>query len=180
MRTEKSAGVELRFAPNEAGTISGYAAVWNRRDSYGDIVQRGAFAASLARHKAEGTRVLMLKGHDPNAIVGTWGDIREDDKGLVVNGSLVLESRDGADAHALLKARAMDGLSIGFRTVRATPAPGGGRLVHEMELIEISLVGRPSQGLARIAAVRSADNPGLAGLASIIRRCAGTLKGAAR
>lgn len=175
MALEQNAGVELRFHPNEAGIITGYAAVWNRADAFGDLVQPGAFAKSLAAHKAAGTRPLMLRGHDPHLIVGAIQDLTEDAKGLKVIGGLVLESRDGADAHALLKAGAMDGLSIGFVTKRATPVKGGGRLVHEVDLIEISLVGRPAQALARVASVRSA--PHLAGLADDIRRSTAKLRG---
>jgi Escherichia/Staphylococcus phage prohead protease len=176
MELERTPGIELRFTGDQAGTITGYAAVWNQRDTFGDIVQPGAFARSLDAHKVAATRPLMLRGHDPNAIVGTWKQIVEDDKGLHVTGNLALESRDGADAHALVKAGAMDGLSIGFRTVRAKPQPGLGRLVQEMELIEISLVGRPAQTLARLTSVRSL-NPELAGLASDVRRAAARLNG---
>lgn len=171
---ERSVGLELRFAPDQAGVVTGYAAVWNRRDVFGDLVQPGAFARSLAAHRAAGTRPLMLRSHDPRLIVGTWQDISEDATGLKVTGTLVLESRDGADTHALLKAGAMDGLSIGFRTRRATPAKGGGRLVHQVDLFEISLVGRPAQHLARVASVRAA--PDFPGLAADIRRFTAQLR----
>lgn len=177
MRTERTAGIELRFAPDEAGSIAGYAAVWGRRDSFGDTVQPGAFEPSLAAHKAAGTRPLMLRGHDPDVIVGAWTEMREDGTGLHVAGNLVLDSTAGRDAYALLKAQAFDGLSVGFHTVRATPASGGGRLVHEMQLIEVSLVGRPAQAMARVASVRAiASNPEAAGVAAFIRQCAGHLQ----
>lgn len=173
---EKSAGIETRFAPEETGTISGYAAVWGKRDLYGDVVQRGAFAKSLAAHQASGTRPLMLWAHDPARPVGVWSEIREDATGLHVTGTLVMDSTAGRDAHAMLKAQAIDGLSIGFKTVRAAPTAGG-RIVHEMELIEISLVSRPAQAAARVASVRSAPfRPEAAGLAAFIRQCAGKLR----
>jgi HK97 family phage prohead protease len=173
MRLEHAPPVEVRFAP-ETGGIEGYAAVWGRRDAFGDVLARGAFAESLAAHAAAGTRPLMLRGHDPKVIVGTWRSVVEDDKGLRVEGVLVLESRDGADAHALLLAKAMDGLSIGFRTVKATPASGG-RVVHAVDLIEVSLVGRPAQPLARVTSIRSDTN--MAALVNTIRRNTEKLRG---
>jgi HK97 family phage prohead protease len=177
MRLEKSAGAETRFAPEDSGAISGYAAIWGKRDLFGDVVQRGAFAKSLAAHQAAGTRPLMLWAHDPARPVGVWNEIREDDTGLHVTGMLVMDSTVGRDAHALLKAQALNGLSIGFRTVRAAPSIGGGRTVQEMELIEVSLVARPAQAAARVASVRSAPtNPATAGLAAFIRQCAGKLR----
>jgi len=177
MRIEKTAGVETRFAPEESGVISGYAAVWGKRDLFGDVVQRGAFAKSLATHEAAGTRPLMLWAHDVARPVGVWTDLREDATGLHVTGMLVMDSTAGRDAYAMLKAQALDGLSIGFRTVRAAPATGGGRIVSEMELIEVSLVSRPAQAAARVASVRSAPtHPEAAGLAAFIRECAGKLR----
>ncbi len=176
MRIEKAAGTELRFAPDEAGTVAGYAVLWGRRDLYGDVLRPGAFARSLAAHRAAGTRPLMLWAHDPARPVGVWTDLREDATGLRVEGRLVMDATAGRDAHAMLRAGAIDGLSIGFRTVRAEPARGG-RTVHEVELIEVSLVTRPAQGAARVASVRAAasPHPAAAGLSATIRRCAGKL-----
>jgi HK97 family phage prohead protease len=173
MRNEHTAGVETRFAPEETGIVTGYAAVWGKRDMFGDVLQRGAFAASLAEHRTAGTRPLMLWGHDPNRPVGTWSEIREDDTGLHVTGKLVMGSTAGRDAFEMMKAQALDGLSIGFRTKRATALPGG-RTVHEVRLIEISLVTLPAQPAAR-ASVRSAPHPAAAGLAAFIRACAGKI-----
>lgn len=178
MQLEKAAGIEVRFAPDAAGTFSGYAAVWGKRDAFGDVLQPGAFAKSLAAHKANGTRVLMLRGHDPSEVIGTWQGVQEDATGLRVDGRLVLETRSGAEAYALMKAEAIDGLSIGFRTIRATATQGGGRLVHELDLIEVSLVACPAQPAARITGIRSIpEHPALAGLASDIRRATARLKG---
>jgi uncharacterized protein len=171
MRNEVTAGIETRFVPEESGVFAGYAAVWNRRDAFGDTLERGAFAASLAEHRAAGTRPLMLWGHDPARPIGTWTELREDDTGLHVAGKLVMTSTAGRDAFELLKAKALDGLSIGFRTKRATARPGG-RLVHEVRLIEVSLVALPAQMSARVASVRSAPRPAAAGIAAHIRACA--------
>lgn len=175
MRTERTAGVETRFAPQETGIVTGYAAVWGKRDAFGDIIERGAFTGTLAEHQAAGTRPLMLWGHDPNRPIGTWTELRETKTGLYVTGQLVMDSTAGRDAFAMLKAQALDGLSIGFRTRRATPRKRG-RNVQEVKLIEISLVTMPAQPAAR-ASVRSANHPAAAGLAALIRRCAGTFGG---
>lgn len=159
---------------DEAGTIAGYAAVWGRADSFGDVLVRGAFAASLAQHKAAGTTPLMLWSHDPANPIGVWDSIVEDARGLRVAGRLVLDSTAGRDAYALLRAGAWSGLSIGFRTVRAT-ATAKGRRVEAVDLAEISGVTRPAQPAARITEVRSTD-PAAAGLAAFIGRCAARLR----
>lgn len=174
MRHEFTAGLEIRAAADGTGAIAGYAAVWNKRDTFGDVIQPGAFARSLAEHRAAGTRPLLLRDHNPRLIVGVWQDVAEDATGLRVSGQIILETRDGADAHALLKGGAMDGLSIGFRTRRATPTRGG-RIVADMDLFEISLVGRPAQALARLSSIRAASE--IPTLAADIRRLTVKLKG---
>ncbi len=53
---------------------------------------------------------------------------------------------------ALIEAGAIDGLSIGYRTVRSEKAAKGGRLLHEIELWEVSLVTFPMLPEARVQA----------------------------
>jgi HK97 family phage prohead protease len=50
----------------------------------------------------------------------------------------------------LLAAGAIDGLSIGYRTIRSERATGGRRLLHEVELWEVSLVTFPMLPEARV------------------------------
>ena len=52
----------------------------------------------------------------------------------------------------MLSAGAIDGLSIGYRTVRSEKAAGGQRLLHEIELWEVSLVTFPMLPEARVQA----------------------------
>jgi HK97 family phage prohead protease len=179
MRQRETSAVQVRFAPDETGVFSGYAAAWGKRDTFGDQWIPGAFADSLRAHLAAGTRPLMLWHHDPTQPIGVWENVREDDSGLKVTGRLVLDSTSGRDAHALMKAGALEGLSVGFRTVRAVNLPKGGRQIHAVDLIEISPVTLPAQSLARIGAVRSAalTAPAAAGLAAFIREHAVRMKG---
>ena len=84
----------------------------------------------------------MLWQHDPTKPIGVWDEVREDGRGLYVKGRLLLDVQTGREAQALLVAGAIDGLSIGYRTVRAEKAAGGRRLLHEIELFaECYLVG---------------------------------------
>jgi HK97 family phage prohead protease len=166
----KTIDIECRFAPDDAGAFEGYAAVWNRPDAYGDVLVRGAFADTLR----SGARVAMLRSHDPSRPIGTWASLVEDAKGLKVKGSLILGSIDGRDAFELMKGGALDGLSIGFRTVKSTTLPRG-RRVEAVNLVEISAVTLPAQDGARITDVRS-EHPA-AGLAAFIREHTAKLRG---
>lgn len=132
------------------GRFAGYASVFERLDEAGDIVLRGAFRRSLRRRGHE--RIRMLFQHDPKEPVGTWDAIAEDGFGLWVEGRLT-DGVPRADAlRRLIERRAVDGLSIGFRTVKAMREPGTGhRRLSEIDLWEISIVTFPMMDAARIA-----------------------------
>lgn len=135
---------------SDSPEIAGYASLFNAEDKGGDVVQKGAYAASLERLSKAGGKVKMLWQHDPMQPIGVWDEIREDDKGLFVKGRLLPEVRAGREALALLQAGAIDGLSIGYRTVRAEKSAKG-RLLHEIELWEVSMVTFPMLPEARVA-----------------------------
>lgn len=176
MKWDQGFGIEFRFAADDTtGSIAGYAAAWSKPDDFRDQWMPGAFADSLRQQKP-----MMFWMHDQRNPVGVWDDVHEDDMGLRASGHLVLDSTAGRDAHAFIKAGAVRGLSVGFRTVRATKLPNGGRQVHAVHLLEISPVSLPAQSLALIDSVRSSAAfaaPEAAGLAAFIREQAARLKG---
>lgn len=143
----------------DGSVISGYASVFGRRDQGGDTVEAGAYAASLARLSGRSGRVRMLWQHDPGQPIGVWDEVREDATGLWVKGRILTEVAKGREAVALLEAGAIDGLSIGYRTVKARPAEAGGRSLAELDLWEVSLVTFPMLTEARVAA-KSEAAPG--------------------
>ena len=131
-------------------SIRGYASLWGVADLNGDVVARGAFAASLARTGAAGVR--MLHQHESRAAVGIWDRMLEDEHGLFVEGRIMDWSADGRFAQALSRAGALDGLSIGFRSRRAR-RQGRLRVLVEVELWEVSLVTFPMLPGARFRVV---------------------------
>jgi len=146
--------IETKFVRGDDGTIEGYASVFGPpADQHGDIVAPGAFARSLA----SGNKPLLLWSHALSEPIGVWTDAHEDATGLRVTGRLTLETRRGAEAYALLKDGAINGLSIGFRTVAAETMPDGGRLLVEVDLAEVSLVTLPSASRARVLNVKTCE-----------------------
>lgn len=141
-----------------AGTvIEGYASVFGAADKGRDVVDAGAYAASLARLKGAGGRVKMLWQHDPTQPIGVWDEVREDAKGLYVKGRILTDVARGREAAALIGAGAIDGLSIGYRTLKAQKDDKGLRHLSELELWEVSLVTFPMLPEARVAA--KGDDP---------------------
>jgi HK97 family phage major capsid protein/HK97 family phage prohead protease len=145
--------LNVRFTADEAGIIEGIASRWNEEDAYGDVVQRGAFSASLAEHRANGTTPAMLWLHDQPA--GVWDIIEERADGLYVRGKFALATETGRQAYEHAKAGTTTGLSIGFRYVDVDVGPTGTWIVKAVDLHEISLTPTPAAPRARIANVRS-------------------------
>lgn len=137
------------------GTFSGFASIFDEVDLGNDAIRPGAFSRSLERRGAAGIRMLFQ--HDPAQPIGTWQTLRETGRGLEVRGRLALETVRGREIHALMRAGALDGLSIGFRTVKARQDPVSGvRRILEADLWEISVVTFPMQESARITNVKGA------------------------
>lgn len=152
-RERKFARMELKML-NEAGAFAGYASLFGEVDLGKDRVERGAFLKSLARKGPAGIRMLFQ--HDPAEPIGAWRVIREDARGLYVEGVLADGVKRAQEVHELMKARAIDGLSIGFQTVRAKSDPKTGvRQILEADLWEISVVTFPMLPGARISDVKS-------------------------
>ncbi|WP_296585656.1 HK97 family phage prohead protease [Xanthobacter sp.] len=121
-------------------TLEGYACLFHVVDLGREEVLPGAFAGSLLRRPAE--KVRMLLEHDPRAVVGTWTEMREDDKGLFVRGHLAPGQR--RLARALWEHRPF-GLSIGFKTQQERRDRPGVRLLTQVDLWEVSFTSTPMQ-----------------------------------
>lgn len=137
----------------EDGFFSGYGAVFGNKDSHGDIIQRGAFAKSVQQHKARGTRPKMFWQHDMSKPIGRWTDFEEDDTGLRMEGKLNMNVQQGREAYHLLKDEDIDGLSIGYRTIREEQKDGA-NLLHELGLVETSVVSLGSNDQALVSAIK--------------------------
>lgn len=155
----KECGLETKFcrlgediALTDGCRIEGYASVFGVADQGGDVVLAGAYRRSLSGLREAGRAVRMLWQHDPAQPIGVWEEIAEDARGLRVRGRILTEVEKGREAAALLAAGAIDGLSIGYRTVTAERDAKGQRLLREVELWEVSLVTFPMLPEARVAA----------------------------
>jgi hypothetical protein len=163
---------EVKLAAGDGGAdmvFTGYGAVFGNTDSYGDVIQPGAFADTLAAAQKSGAWPAMLMQHggiglgaDDMTPVGIWTEMSEDSIGLRVTGKLADTAR-GREAYALLKMTprpAIDGLSIGYAVkayeARTRPDEPRRRLT-KLDLFEVSLVTFPANPKARISGVKSFD-----------------------
>lgn len=144
-------------ALDDSGTFEGYGAAFGNIDSWGDVIEPGAFKKSLAAHKKGGTMPALLWQHDSRAPLGIWAGVKEDAHGLLVQGKLLKdEVRQAGEAYALLKAGALSGMSIGYLTRDySVDQKTGVRTLKQVDLLEISLVTFPANEQARVTGVKS-------------------------
>lgn len=144
---------------SQDGQFSGYASLFGVADLVNDIVEFGAFSKTLELHSSRPVRMLFQ--HDPDQVIGRWLTLREDGKGLYVEGQLSLDVVRAKDVHALMLSGALDGLSIGFKTRKSRKDPKtGARYISEADLWEISVVTFPMLPDARVTQVKSQAQSG--------------------
>ncbi|MEM1266536.1 MAG: HK97 family phage prohead protease [Pseudomonadota bacterium] len=148
------------------GVIEGYASLFDQADQGGDVVAPGAYSRSLGEGARPGGAIKMLWQHDPLSPIGVWHEIVEDARGLHVKGRILTDVAQGRETLALLEAGAIDGLSIGYRTIRSEKRAEGGRRLLEVDLWEVSVVTFPMLPEARVQPPSDAADAALEDLAS--------------
>lgn len=142
--------VKASLTVDDTGAISGVAWPFGSADRVGDIIEKGAIASPAS--------VPMLFAHDQGQTIGVWDQIAETTEGLTVKGRLLIDDVARArEVRAMIKAKAVTGLSIGFTTKSAKPRSTGGRTISALELHEISVVAVPCHPGAQITSIKAAD-----------------------
>lgn len=140
------------FVLDDAGAITATAWIFADADRTGDIITKGAFG-SIA-----GT-LPMLWAHAQDQVIGVWDSITETAEGLQVRGRLLVETIEKArEVYALVKAGAVNGVSIGFSIKNFARRSGGGRTISAVDLAEVSIVSVPAHAGARVTSLKSADH----------------------
>jgi len=162
---------ELKFAADDgaqAMSFTGYGAVFGNVDSYGDVIEAGAFSKFLADVKSGNQPwPAMLSQHggwqmsaEDMTPIGVWTDFAEDGHGLKVTGQLADTPR-GLEMYKLMKMSprpAIDGMSIGYIAKEWEPRSkpeDPKRKLKRIDLIEVSMVTRPANGKARVESVKN-------------------------
>jgi HK97 family phage prohead protease len=129
--------------------FEGYASIFGGVDSYGDTIAPGAYAKTIAGRM----RPIRMRWNHYGPVIGKWMSISADGKGLYVNGQLTPGHSTAIDVYASLKHGAIDGMSLGYipRLIEEKP---GGRLLKQIDLIEISVVEEPADLGAKVESVK--------------------------
>ncbi|MEH6521104.1 phage major capsid protein [Sulfitobacter sp.] len=135
----------------DTGEISGMAWPWGIPDRVGDVMTKGALSTPQ--------QLPMLWSHDQSTVIGVWDEIKNTSQGVEVKGRLLVdEIAKAKEVHALIKSKAVNGLSIGFETKDSKRNNTKGRTITAANLLEISIVAVPCHPDAQITSLKS-DKP---------------------
>jgi len=149
---------ELVKALSDTGDFEGYASTWTE-DLVGDRIQRGAFKRTLQHWQDKGRPIPVMWQHDPTQPIGVTTSATEDDRGLHVQGRLLMGISKAREAYEAANANVLGGLSIGFSIPKdgATFEDDGTRLIREARLFEYSLVTWPANEAAVLTGLKAVD-----------------------
>lgn len=164
--------VEFKFAGDGAkqGVFSGYGAVFGNKDSYNDVIERGAFKDTLRAWEDKGKYPPMLLQHGGGFMggsvdmlpIGKWTSMEENTKGLKVDGRLFgLNTERGQLLYEGMKEGETDGLSIGYNVKQSVTGTKPGqprRTLTAIDLVELSIVTFPANDKARIGNVKASED----------------------
>jgi HK97 family phage prohead protease len=146
---------DFKLSDSEYGGFSGYGSVFGVVDRQGDIVAKGAFAATLEQFKANG---FITLSHDWDALpVATVRECYEDEKGLFIDADFH-STPEAQTARTYVRERINRkksvGLSIGYWTRDSLQTPEG-HVLKRLDLAEVSIVTVPANPEAGAARVKS-------------------------
>lgn len=140
------------FTADDTGLVEGKAWDFTSADRVGDVIEPAAFAGAI------GKSLPMLFAHDQAQVVGTWDSVSVEADGLKVKGRLLVDDVARAkEVRALVRAKSVTGLSVGFLTKKAAPRKGGGRTISDLDLMEVSLVAIPAHPNAQVTQIKELD-----------------------
>lgn len=119
----KETRMRVKAGPDDGlkeGQFEAYASVFGNKDSYGDVVVKGAFADTLTGWKDSGNLIPLLFGHnmsDPDYNIGHVEDAKEDDHGLLTLNQLDLENPKALQTYRLIKGRRINQMSFAYEVL---------------------------------------------------------------
>lgn len=154
----KSLHIEIKAQPE--GVIEAYAAAFGNTDSYGDVINRGAFVKTISERK---DKIKVLYNHDYYSAlpVGKPVSLIEDNYGLLTS-TKMSQTQMGQDIYTLAQEGALDSMSIGYTALKAeypdddaSRSAGIWRKITEAKLYEYSFVPFPANEAAVITGIKS-------------------------
>jgi HK97 family phage prohead protease len=153
----------IELKADEVGKVAGFFSTYDKTpDSYGDIIEPGAFTETLEKRKATGHPFPLCLNHDFSDVIGSCDSIEEKEKGPFVEASLFDTGR-AQEVRTWLKSGAIYQFSFAYDVLqRRDPTEeekkaGVMNVLQKIELFEVSIVTVPANQNAVVTEVKSVE-----------------------
>lgn len=178
----KNFGGSVKDVDTQKNIVTGYFAAFGNIDSDRDMIQKGAFAKTIAeRGPASANDIFHLKQHNWLHVLGKPTLLEEDSKGLRFETPFA-DTHEAKDVVKLYQAGIYKEHSIGYRTIKGTPVKdntiegGEYRLMQELKLYEGSTVAMGANRETPFTGLKSGTNEWLNTIITDMDTCCTILK----
>ena len=148
---------------DEFGLIAGYFSTYDKTpDSYGDIIEPGAFTDTIQKRKDSGHPFPLCFNHDFSAVIGAVNSIEDTEKGPYIEANF-LNTQQAQDVRQMLQSGAIYQFSFAYdilgarRPTKEEEAAGVTNVLTKLEVFEISVVTVPANQNAVATEVKSME-----------------------
>lgn len=166
---------------DEVGGISGFFSTYDKTpDSYGDIIEPGAFTKTIEKRKESGHPFPLCWNHDFSAVIGAVDSVEDTEKGPYIEAHF-LDTQLAQDVRKAVQSGAIYQFSFAYDVLGARkPTPeeekaGVTQVLTEVEVYEVSVVTVPANQNAVVTEVKAGRRNRKAD-EEIIRNCIESLK----
>ena len=145
---------------NPYGTIKGYASTYGNVDRANDLIMEGAFNDSLEDYKNQNRMIKVYYQHNTQELpIGgiTPDNIGSDKSGLPVIIDINKSVQRGNEVYSLAKQGVLSDMSIGYTVNACDYSSDGVRVLKNISLWEVSIVGEPANPMAKVSEVKSSN-----------------------
>lgn len=172
---------ELKAKEDETGMIAGYFSTYDKEpDSYGDIIEKGAFTETIAKRAESGHPFPLCFNHDFSAVIGAVDKIEDTEKGPYIEAHF-LDTQQAQDVRKMLQSGAIYQFSFAYDVLGAREPDeeekkkGIANVLTKVEVFEISVVTVPANQNAVATEIKSGRRNRKSD-EDIIRSCIESLK----
>lgn len=152
----------MQLKADEAGRISGFFSTYEKTpDSYGDIIEPGAFTKTIEKRKESGHPFPLCWNHDFSSVIGVVDTIEEKEIGPYIEASF-LDTALAQDVRKMVQSGAVYQFSFAYDVLKSrepnTEEKSNGVLnvLEEVEVFEISVVTVPANQNAVVTDIKGA------------------------
>ena len=152
----------MQLKADEAGKISGFFSTYEKTpDSYGDIIEPGAFTKTIEKRKETGHPFPLCWNHDFSSVIGVVDTVEEKEIGPYIEASF-LDTALAQDVRKMVQSGAVYQFSFAYDVLswREPTADekkmGVQNVLQEVEVFEISVVTVPANQNAVVTDIKGA------------------------